>query len=429
MNSKKNIIFYCPSKILGGVEYLVYRIIKNCLSCKDFNIVVIDIEGGVITDLLKNENSIRFENDNKYLNTIEEKILVVATKCLHELYKFIDNSFFNATIYMWHLGHSGAEVWFLPLWLKFECPNRKIVLLYKKILKIIFFRSIKKVKNFLIKTEIKKSLIFGDLTAAYETFEDVGYSTSNFNEVEVLPLFIDKASLLFQLNAVDNKKLRIGWLGRIAFDFKIYALVKAIDDSYEYAKKNKLNIEFHIVGDGDALSFLKDRNNLFYGEENNIIYYGRLDNEASVNIMLKNVDIVVAMGRSSLDCSKFGIPTIIVNPVTSWKELKRIKYRWIYNSKNKSFGEWIKLIDNDFNNTSLDKLLDEYLSNRKMASKNSYEYAKEYTEEKIFNKFLAQIDDCKYTTKEFYMEFEYFFQQRILLKKLSRFYKPKWPPK
>ena len=88
----------------------------------------------------------------------------------------------------------------------------------------------------------------------------------------------------------EYKILRIGWIGRISSDFKIYPLITTIRRSLEYCVKRGYKLKFVIIGDGDALQQLKSYVTTLDPSVCEVCIEGFIPSEKATKIMAEEVD-------------------------------------------------------------------------------------------------------------------------------------------
>lgn len=432
----KKLIFYCPSEIVGGSEILFSRLAISISKKNIFQQVsVLDIENGVLSNLCKNSEKINTIHSFQ-LDENDDTIIVVPVKCLHQLYELIDDKSERVKICVWQLGSGGfSETLFLPFWLKFKFKTKFSFGILKKLFLIFFSKSLKNATHFLTELIKNKAVFFTDFVGAYETFNDLSLKEINENQINVLPIFIEKeANVYVQKNNFKNHELNIGWLGRISHDFKIHSLTHVIKEITEFNHHEFNQIKFHIVGDGDAFFMIEQLKVEIEKKYPNVSFhlYGALSNIESIEKLINTSDIVVGMGTSSLDCGKFGIPTVIITPVTTEKEVKKIRYRWLYDSLGFSLGEFpnnVKL-SNQISHQNFNQLLSEFKKNRIEISNKNHQFVSHFfTSEIALAKFEKYLFSTTYSHSMFKQDFKPIFLSRKFFKKnVTNLYKPKWLP-
>ncbi len=430
----QSLIFFCPSKEIGGTEVLFSRIALYMADHQlTYKVKILDHINGVLTKLCSVNHKV--EIIYTIPEVLDEVIIFTPAKCLHFLYEILAERKVNAKICIWQLGNGGlAETLFLPLWFKFKFSLNN----YKKVrmlLALIFSTSFKHAKVFIKNLLEAKALVFTDFIGALETFKDLNLKDKYTKVIEILPIFVSSESNSYLQNQAPNREeLNVGWLGRISKDFKIYSLLFTIENiiAQYYTQLKCLN--FHIIGDGDAQYLMEN-----FKIEKEAIYpnlkinlYGALSNKESIDLILSTSDIVIGMGTASLDVAKHGMPSIIINPITTKEEYKLISYRWLFESKGFSLGEFqnnIKLPD-QINHSDISILIDSFMKDRKGMSLQTHLFVEDnFTTAIAIAKFINTIALCSYTATEFVQQFKPIYKKRIFFKRFTKKYQPEWLPK
>ena len=241
-----------------------------------------------------------------------------------------------------------------------------------------------------------KAIIFTDSVGIYNTVKTSGISLTETLEKDIVPIAIecpDENQWKIKHSNIDERTIRISWVGRVAKDFKEIPILHLIDDIENYLKHKNLRIELTIVGNGDAITMIKEKasgasfpinfiNNIPYDKLN--IYFG------------DKVDLLIAMGTSALDGAKIGCPTVVITPVRP-NDPERVEYRWIYDSVGYSLGEFPNIdIETGQPRTSFEKIMDEYSLGFGI-SEECFKYAHEFDTNVVFHALInrelpGQID-------------------------------------
>lgn len=184
------------------------------------------------------------------------------------------------------------------------------------------------------------SIIFTDIPSAMLDLDYILKGKSIELKELVFPVAVDEyKKLLYPKNNYLSKmeNIKICWLGRLSKDFKLYTLLKIIED-FENKVKNGYNsktFEFTIIGDGDGLDEL-----INYLEKSIFKFriIKHIEYEEIPETLKKNADILFAMGTSAIDGAKIGCPTIIVKPMTNKNQYSDI-YTWFFDMQGYSLGD------------------------------------------------------------------------------------------
>jgi len=440
MQRINKLIFYCPSEHLGGSEILLSRLaIKSSFELNGPEIYILDINGGILSKLCIDTSNIGIVYDLADIprQPSDRLVLFSPAKCLHQLYEILAERESNYFISIWQLGSGGlSETLFLPLWLKFKFQGHLYTAL-KVIFGLLFFNAYKQARKALSAFVEQNAIMFTDLVGSCDTFGDLNMQDSITKEIKIIPIFVDG-----QINRYAEKlgggdlyktKLRIGWLGRISSDFKIFSLTHAITSVINAYHDQVNSLEFHVVGNGDAMAELErlkvDMEQRFSNVK--FVFYGFRENSESIEILLGNIDLAIGMGTSSLDLGKFGIPTIIISPVTSDQERHLIRFRWLYDSLGHSLGEFPnnKKLVGQISHSGIAVLIDEFMIDSKSVSNRTYDFVNgNFTTEIALALFNENLQHSTYHSELFKRQFKPIYKSRKMFKQTTRLYRPKWLP-
>lgn len=267
-----------------------------------------------------------------------------------------------------------------------------------------------------------ESIVFTDEVGACA---DLGGLKVNKNIKDIIcPIVIDKSPAAYFEYSAPANVLRLGWVGRVDMDFKFYALERVISDIRslrEGVLKRYNKIVFYIVGNGDAIDALK----IFTSSDSSMEYHliPSIDKDSLSGFIRENVDLMFAMGTSSLEAAKNKVPTVVVPPRARRDDSQVPPYRWVSESKGYSLGELsyagVKPLQQS---SSMDILMEQFVGNADEISQAAYEYSKFFEAEPVFKK----INDlaCKSTPSSiiYIKSFELFILNKLkaATKKLLR---------
>lgn len=310
--TNNKVIFFYPSKIVGGAELLFYRMAKR-LANKGIEVSYIDYENGFIAnEIRKNKENIKIIKYTllSFYKLDKESTIIVPMSFLFAISSFFRGDF---KVILWSILSKGLEY------------------TIKSLQRYPLFRT--KLPDF--SNPIRK---FIDLKGLY--FMDLD---NFYYQNKIFDLKLDKVSYLpIPCPEKNNEKsfsnlksdINIGWLGRLSTEKK-YCVENIIDNCNLYLEK-KLDerIIFHVIGDGDYMNYLK---NLPINDRLKIIFLNTLTGNDLDNYLLENVDIMFAMGTSALEASALKIPTILMDHSLIPFNIKN-KFRFLYESEGYSLG-------------------------------------------------------------------------------------------
>lgn len=226
------------------------------------------------------------------------------------------------------------------------------------------------------------SICFTDVVGRYNTYKNDVYVDELFENDKLIPIGISLSNK--ETHQMKSEKLRMCWVGRVSYDFKFIPLKKVLYDTNEYCKLHSIKAKFTVVGDGDASAEIKNILSKMDIETEYIpfIEYSALDDFFSIQ------DIAFVMGTSALDAARNNCPAVVVTPVRLGIDKELVYYRWIYESKGYSLGEYPGF-DKSTNQImkNLDEIMDEYLNNDDIPIM-CRKYSEQFDENVVFKKLL-----------------------------------------
>lgn len=263
-----------------------------------------------------------------------------------------------------------------------------------------------------------RSIVFTDIVGVYNSFlaEPIDYESSL--EELLLPIAIEVPEEQSALERKNNSILRIMWVGRVSKDFKEIPLKKVIKDLEHLQVEGKSKIEFTIVGSGDAINSVKE---YAEGYSLNIRFVEEVEYNQLGEFIRKNTDLLIAMGTSALDGAKVSCPTVTVTPVREF-DRQSVYYRWIYESKGYSLGEFPGLDTATHQvQKDIETIIDEYY-NEDNQGKYSRDYAMLFEINHVFTK-LVQRSLPEPINAEMWKQIHFFYRMKKVKALIKRFLK------
>jgi len=368
MINNKKVIFFYPSRAIGGVQTLFIRLIKKLYE-EGVQVGYVDFCDGTIRKELCTLSDIDFINVDSII--INQNSIVVTS------FNFIN----LAQLFFPKNDH--FLFWFLSPY------NLPILNLSNKLhLKLSNLKSIRKYysgfSNYQKGLE-KKSVYFMDSFC----FNVNGAPTTNYEPY--LPLYIDIAKSKYFYD-VSKGSCNIAWVGRIDLSTKYHCIVFLIE-KFETLKKDDLykDVTLSIIGDGSGSEKIKKLCQLSrYSKSIKIsksIEYNRLH-----TYLLDNFDLIFAHGTTCLESALLGIPTICLDSSLS-KFRDDYKFKWLFQRDIYDIGR--TEYDSVFSQTgfSLPEVMDELKNNRKQLSKLCLEVVSEqYDQNLLYKKYLGALE-------------------------------------
>lgn len=199
--------------------------------------------------------------------------------------------------------------------------------------------------------------------------------------------------------------LHVCWVGRIA-DFKTPILVHVIRRLSEFARRDRMAILFHVVGEGPDEAVIRSLN--VEHDRFQIIHAGVKAGRMLDDYLLEKIDVLAAMGTSALEGARLGIPTILLDasygPVGDG-----YRFRWLFESEEYGLGDIIGATHYEKGNPSLERIIDALCTDYGSLSAKTFEYCRR-------NHFISSVAE-RFLTLQEEASFRYGdFQPQILQK-------------
>jgi hypothetical protein len=314
---KNSIIFYYPSKIVGGAEFLFVRLARFLAEDLNNTIYYVDYTEGFARKELAETKVIFLDYVDDIRTSIDfEGTLVTPLSNFYRITDYLDIKTDHLKMMFWCL-HPYNIIHALPIFGKIERFSMKFI----KILLKYFYR-----KNY---------TIFKTILTEFNNLDSINFMDCmnlNFNEYvfEIqfnklyLPIFTTTKKIQATSALVGKNEINIAVLGRLCKD-KVYPLLNILDNlSFQNFEKK---VNFHIIGQGDDRYLIDETK---YTEKINMIWVGTLINDELYEYLTTKADLLFAMGTSALDGASLALPTILLD--LSTVEMHHNKFKWIFDS-------------------------------------------------------------------------------------------------
>jgi len=341
------IIFYMPSRIVGGYEFFFMKLASFLANKLELNVHYIDYDDGFVKkQLSETQTNVKFlthSNNNSQLDLNNPVNLIAPITLLSEIPTL--NHPHSKPLF-W-CAHPRSLTW---LEHRSGLPNKQLT-------------------YFLNKASAADSVCFMDW-ACWDSSKST--SRTHFKEV-YLPVFTDeKASVPLNdtIALVHETDINIGWLGRLDSD-KIFSLINVLDNFY-YLNSGEKKKNIHIIGDGDSKHLIDVKK---YADKINLIFKSTLINHTLYQYLLENVDVLFSMGISSLEAASLKIPSVLT--CLTDRSTNTDIFLWVFNSKKYTLGYGSEQLNRaDLQTISFGQIIDEiYIQNiKKQRGLESYDY-------------------------------------------------------
>lgn len=323
-NQKPLVLFFFPSRKIGGVEVLYVRLAEFFFN-DGYAIGVIDYLDGYIKRELQNKN-IEFsftEYKSLFKSNIEGDFCI--TSLLH-IDKYPELKNLNLKFFFWDDHPQNAIMPFRGI----RAINLFGLSFFIFCIKLFQSSRYKKIKNSFRELIDTNQVIF-------MCRFNFNYNIKLFNlpegKANIIPIAIpmDESSELLKFNL--GIKIRCSYIGRLDSD-KFEICEELISDFERYnSNSDSLKLELFVVGGGEKYTTLKEKH-----ESRFVKFMGKVNNHNLQNFFEENqINLAFAIGTSALESAKYGIPTILLRTVTD----KRFKFNYLW--LNQVFGRELAL--------------------------------------------------------------------------------------
>ena len=382
----KSITFFFPYHILSGVPVLFLNLAEYISSNFNYEVYIVDYKDGYMARNREKKSKVKlieFENGNliKISNTIlvMQAILPYAMRPELKISK-------NTKVFFWNLY---PDIFF-PIVFPFnliESRMRNNIKYYKIILNFLYYRTFKKIKDFVAEMHKYKTLIFMDSSNLDRTNEILGL---NLSSETFLPISCESNVQIINNIVSKKNELNISWVGRIC-DFKVNILKYTILKLDEISRNKKQKIVFHVIGNGPEINEIQ--NILINNDYFNLQMVGVIPKNQLDQYLLDKIDINAAMGTSALESAKLGIPTIILD-ISHNKIQGDYLFRWLHETINFDLGHVISKLDINDNNTSLQKIILNFVNEKDTLQEKTIEYFKKnHSIDSVSNKLINFVEN------------------------------------
>ncbi|HLD98923.1 MAG TPA: hypothetical protein VJB59_01620 [Bdellovibrionota bacterium] len=190
--------------------------------------------------------------------------------------------------------------------------------------------------------------------------------------------------------------LNLGWVGRLA-DFKAPILSYTIRKLADWARLTQKRVLFHLVGDGQFRTELERLEKEIRSPEFEIRFYGDLPVHDLEDILLKNIDLLFAMGTSALEGARLGIPVVLLDVSYAHVQEGYI-FRMLGQSGQYCLGRMISSESYEPGNRSLDSILSKLNEDYDALSFKALAYFKaNHSLSKVVEDFLNLVNKDQFT--------------------------------
>ena len=330
-NSIINIYFCFPYQGVGGVSLLFLRCAEYLQNLGLAQCHLIDFADGFMALNKNNKNILLdiYEDDKINVYIPEDSIVVFQSMTPWSIPSRI--SFHKSTrVFFWNC-HPFNLVPLLP-GLRRQMQHNKVF--SKLVLSTVLRGYRNKIRKFIEIIVQTNALVFMDNTNLQTTEQNLQLKIL---DPVFVPIPIEKynGDQLIINNRDLSNKLRVTWVGRIV-DFKFYTLHRALIELNRLRPLLGLSIEITIVGTGDykesLVSAVQKLSNI------KCTFLDHIPPQDLNRFLIKNTDILIAMGTSALEGASLGVPTLLLDVAYAPVSADYV-FSWLHERKGYTLGE------------------------------------------------------------------------------------------
>lgn len=280
----KNILFYFPSRTIGGTQYLYSRCANYLALHSPYKIYYVDLNDGFAASNLLNSKVNIIEKTESITQLPDDTLCVIQLNFIDSVFQKIKPGN-NCHFVFWAITPNSItkkiQLKFIPVLTKTERDN------VGKALKCL---------------SDKCNIIYMDHENYHINSRCFGYDI----EPTYVPVPIDDKYVVKSVTgqSLHEDKFRFAWLGRLDSD-KLPTLITFMNE-LELVKDKCTNLS--IIGNGDSIDYLKSVTPKYNYP---IVFTGPMINEDLNKYIDNEIDVGLGMGLSALEFAKRGKPTIL----------------------------------------------------------------------------------------------------------------------
>jgi glycosyltransferase involved in cell wall biosynthesis len=326
MPDPNTVVFYYPSKIVGGAELLFCRM-AAALGSRGYGVKLVDLPGGIYNKIAPAGVEVVTLSD-ECLQIPNGAIVIMPPVGLPQVQQHLqlDSS---CKILFWLLHPYNLVLQIPGINSDTQYASRKWLQFIHYTFYIDYFFS---TKQLLKKSLANHGLAFMDGLSrdTVSSFFGVTIKEALYLPVPVAAT-VEKDSNSYSIAG----SLHLGWIGRLD-DFKMPMLRFLLADIKHQATKRKTNITFHIVGSGNGEAKLKNDCIDFPGNLQ-VQLHGTIHPNDLPEFISTRIDCLFAMGTSALEGAVAAVPTCMVDAAYG-KVPEHYRYRWIFECHDLNLG-------------------------------------------------------------------------------------------
>jgi glycosyltransferase involved in cell wall biosynthesis len=326
---KQPIVFYYPSRVLGGAELLFVRVAR-ALSERGLDVYVVDYLDGVQAQQLANTTVKLLEVRGWQRVRIPKQAILITP--LSSIRRAARRCIFPADtkVLLWSLHPMNICALFRHYDDIGRVERNKHLVLKQT-----------QPKAFqIVQCVLRLARDQGGLWPMDEPNRLALEDTLDFELPETyLPVPIEDVNLR-SVRQPDTPP-RLTWLGRVSHD-KICALLRVIDDAEAFATAENIQLRLDVIGEGESLGQLRDR--VVSLNHVQVVELGVIKGKELEHYLATVPDLVFAMGTSLLDAARVAVPSVVADPSLELIATG-LPYPWLFELDRFSLGRIVTQYD------------------------------------------------------------------------------------
>ena len=366
MDPRAPIYFVFPYRGVGGVSILFLRLAHKIAAETEHRCVLVDYPDGYMAQRANLELvEILYYSDETECLITGDAVVLFQSMTPWSIFPNL-NITRDVRVLFWNCHPMNFAVQ-LPGLRRFSLKENSLI---RKISKLLLISFRKTIASFVSYLDTNDGIVFMDRPNYLGTLKHAGVTIEN---PVYVPIPAPSRKLITRDFHAGNASLHFCWIGRIV-DFKFFILKRLIADLSDISSLgiHKIPIILTVVGAGSHQVKL-----LQYGRENKsllINFVDHMSEDEVDNFLIREVDILAAMGTSALEGAKYGIPTILLD--FSYKTVdEKYIYSWLFQRDGFTLGDDLAYLKPNGNSVgSLNLLISEFLTDGAAISSKTHSY-------------------------------------------------------
>jgi hypothetical protein len=203
-----------------------------------------------------------------------------------------------------------------------------------RLIQLLFPRRLGHVKSVIAQAQAEGRVWFMDA----HNYEHNEKFTNTAIAPVYMPIPVETSSEVAKKGLISTDSLHIAWLGRISKSDKYYALQLMCESILSVKNLNNRKIVFHIIGEGDALDWVRTFVASVERPDVEFKILGKMFGLELDHYLLYNIDVLFGMGTSVMESAKFGVPSVLLDVFQTRQNPDKQLFRWLFETKGFTLG-------------------------------------------------------------------------------------------